>query len=250
MNKVKITRDLIIIAIVIVVAVFISRSMANKTASEQTGPVNSNAVPAKHPGNSPHAGAIPDLTAGDAAITMGDYTVGSEWLEAQTESLFMKLAASDPDYDMNKARRDIIAEGVYNLVTLNGLKNNGLEITGDDLAARKAQFEEENGGSDAAQELLDSMGITWDRMEKLWIAELTEIRLMDWAALEQGLEAGSDFAKAAYDEWLFDSMVSASPEFTNSEDQLMFEEHVEMILGLAVVGYDANDPHADSDDSN
>jgi len=233
MNKTKVARDLIIIAIIIIAALFAARLMVNKNASDGTvadNPQDTQEMPANHPGSSTHMGASPDLSAGDVAITLGDFTVGRDWLTAKTESMYAMAKSEKPDATKEQSEKEALAEGVRELVLLNGLKENGVEITDTDLAQRKTQWIEERGGEDAANELMSSVGKTWEDMEKLWRKELTDERLMNAIAAEQGWEAGSDFAKAAYDEWVWKAVLTCQPVFADPADKTKYEEQLQATI--------------------
>ena len=231
MNKMKVARDLIIIAIIIIIALFAARYWANKKASD--GPVADNAtqeMPMNHPGSSTHMGASPDLSAGDVAITLGDFTVGRDWLTARAESIYSLAISEKPDYTEEQSQKEALAEGVHELVLLNGMKENGVEITDADLEQKKADFIEHSGGEDKAAELMEPMGVTWEAMEKLWKKELTDERLMNAIATAQGWEADSDFAKAAYEEWAWKALVTCQPVFAEPADKVKYDEQLQATI--------------------
>jgi len=245
MNKTKVARDLIIVALCIVVAVFIARKMADQNAADQPVPGTTAEMPMDHPGSSSHMAAAPALDAGAVAITLDENVVGSEWLDTETGLLFSNATSKGiTDYTQAKARQEAVAEGVLELVILKALKDNGLELTEEDMEERKAIFIESSGGEDAADELMGGMGVTWERMYKLWEAELIEIKMKEHVAGLNDLAVDSDEVDNAFDEWLWGLLVDAEPVFTDAADEAKFLEHVVNLEMIRQAGHgDTGNPH-------
>jgi hypothetical protein len=207
------------------------------TATDQQGAQDQdpNMVSNPHGGNG--GPSIPDveLNAGNPAITLGDTWVGSDWLNTKVAQYTAAQEGQDSPHgaDPDAALRQALFEGVSNLVFDNVVKEFGIQASEDELAAKEATFYGTFNTREEAQDLLDSMGMTMDKVRKMWTDELEQSAFIATIAAMNSLDPASDEAKKAADDWFLQRIAGANLVFADESQKAMFDSILQQRLTAA-----------------
>lgn len=191
----------------------------------------------------PHAGGDgmnhtePDveLNAGDPAITLGDYWVGSDWLNSKIAQYTSAQEGQDSPHgaDSDAALKQALFEGVYNLVFNDVVKEFGIEASQEELAAQETNFYSKFQTAEEAQQFLDSMSMTLDRVRKMWKDELERTAFDATIAAMNSLDPTSDQAKKAADDWLLQRIAGSELVFADESQKALFDSIMQERLAAA-----------------
>lgn len=208
------------------------------------GPVQ---TPADSQGNdmvsNPHAGGdgmdhsapAVELNAGDPAITLGENWVGTDWLNAKIAYYMSLQEGEDSPHvaDSDSALKQALFEGISNLVFNDVIREFGIEASPDEIAAKETTFYSSFSTPEEAQQLLDSMGMSMDRVRQMWKDDLEETAFVGTIAAMNSLDPASEDAKNAANEWFLQRIAGSELVFANESQKALFDSIVQERLTAA-----------------
>ncbi len=226
MNKSKAIRDIVIIIIVCVAAVYI---ISNRPSGPADGPAHMANPPANQEGvEMMHGQSAPDIKSGEPVITLGDNWVGQGWIDF-TAATFMQDDSSHGSGGTgdDEAFTLALVSGAYELVYEIAVQELNAVADPEELAAKEEEWFSQFESEEAALEFLRENGVTIERMKTMWEGELLGDSLELAIADKFSVEPGSTQAQASFDSWLMRLMGESELIFANPDHETAFRAYFE-----------------------
>jgi hypothetical protein len=229
-DKRKIIRDSLVVVILIVVGYFLVRS-------HQPGPVEKGAATSPHgadmqsmPAN--HGNMPPELSEGEPVATLAAGTIGKTWFDDRVQRTLEMLSSQDQfkgQMDdataMSVAQQEAIVEGAVELIETQAIIDMGIQPDMEVVGKQQKDFD----SSPDAKSMMESMGLTREKLEALWKDESQHTVLRDKIAQLAGAEPASEAADNAYIAWAEKKLLEIEITFTDPLYQNLFKEYLSMM---------------------
>jgi hypothetical protein len=224
-DKRKLARD---IAIVLVVAAAVFLLLR----SRQPGPVEQLSAQSPHGDTTQmpadHGQMPPDINAGDPVASIGGRTLGRDWVDdtaARFSDYLVGQEQMDAESASNLAQEEALIEGLVKLIEAQTYEEWNIQPDAEVMAQQEQSF----ASSPDAQQIMEQMGLTKERLEALWRSENQGKQLRQRIAEMDGAEPDSPEADAAYVRWLNEKLAQAQIEFIDPAMQPLYQDYLQSV---------------------
>jgi len=246
MNAKKLIRDIIIIVIFVVVAVFVLKS----TRSGDAGPVESaHGDMAGHSMDggmvNPHAshGPFLQLSDGDTIVSFGEHSIGSDWYDSTVmryQAEFLSQGQSE-DEALAGSMELALVDGLVELIFKMTSDEYGLEVDDAFLDAEEERFYTERNSREEARQILDEMGFTIDQVRAMWAETELQDRIFRKVAEINGVDPDSPDADVVFNSYLEEKLVMTDWVITDPEIEAVYLSYLDAVN----VSEDMGDPYSE-----
>jgi len=249
MSTQKTLRDVLIVLVLVAAAIWIFGSRRQgpieRAHDMMTGGPQNTADTGEMPMG--HSRAMYQVSDGETLVSYNGQSMGSDWFDqavAAKKEEYLSGGADDQTAERN-AQLDVLESGLTELAVLDALREFDIKPDPKDIEAAENSFRSEFKSEEEIQGFLDQMGVTMDRVRKMWSDDSETKALKARVAEMSGVAPGGDAAENAFSEWLIQKVTSTQWVFEDPDLEVLFGTIRQEILSPDSEGRGTEEPSVD-----